>query len=330
MNLFWSKLFGKLMSTDKLEMHMAQVAADVQRYRNVEQSKELAEYNELKPLVTSAAFRINKKKMKKAAYHASEEYQQEMRYNELKKNDDIIFFEKTDLRTIERYESFHATFEENFAGKTIDAKKWVAGFQYATPSLKSVHSFDNEQQANMGGKNITVLNGTMYLSTRAEQVKAAAWTTGKLGFLEKDYNYTSDVVTTGASFRQQEGLFMAKIRCTGHIHHAFWLGTSNKLPLITIFHYNGKKITMGNATDKKFDAASVTGIMPNEFYVYSLRWTNNALIWYVNNIEVYRTMVNIPREEMYIAFNSFIAATQKAEEGSLEVEWVKVFQVDEK
>lgn len=329
MNLFWLKLFGKLMSTEKMELHMAQVAADIQRYRAVEQSKELAEYNELTKVVTAPAFKLNKKKMKKADYQSSEEYQQELRYAKLKKNEDILFFEKTDHRAIEHYESFQTTFEDNFAGKVLDSAKWTPGFHYANPNLKRVHSFLNEQQANMGGKNIAVLNGTMYLSTCAEQVQAAAWTAGKRGFDMKEYNYSSDVLTTGDNFRQKGGLFMAKMRCTGHIHHAFWLGANQQLPLVSVFHFNGKKITVGNAGAKKFDATTITGISANEFFIYSLRWTKTALIWYVNNMEVYRTAANIPQEEMYLAFNSFITATQKAEEGNLEVEWVKVFQVNE-
>jgi hypothetical protein len=41
---------------------------------------------------------------------------------------------------------------------------------------------------------------------------------------------------------------------------------------------------------------------------------------------VYRTASNIPTEEMYLAFNSFITEKQRGSNGALEVDWVRVYK----
>lgn len=259
----------------------------------------------------------------------TEEYQQEKRLKELTANADIRFYLSQDPKKMEETERYLTTFADDFQWLKFGESKWKAGFAYKNKQLLSIHSFVNEQQANNGGKNVGSIDGKLKLFTKNEKVMASAWD-AKKGFVKKEYNYTSDVIQTADSFRQQEGIFMAKIRITGHIHHAFWLGSDGKLPLISIFHYNGKKITIGVYNDKAFDGTTIAGISATDYYIYSLRWTKNELIWYINNKEVYRTGRNIPTEQLYLAFSSFIDAQQKAQEAEMNVAWVKVYSYSNK
>ena len=55
-------------------------------------------------------------------------------------------------------------------------------------------------------------------------------------------------------------------------------------------------------------------------------WTEKELIWMINNYEVYRTVRNIPDEELYLALSSFIPEKEKGDKGVLEVDWIKVYQ----
>ncbi len=198
-------------------------------------------------------------------------------------------------------------------------------FHYKNENLIGDHSFTNEKQANNSGKNISVDNGILKIFTKHENVTARAWHPEK-GFIEKEYKYTSDVLQTANKFKQQYGIFRAKIRCTGRIHHAFWLGTDKKLPFINIFHYNGKQITVGNANKNLFDGVKISGLNPAQYFIYTLIWTEKELIWMIYYLEVYRTASHIPKQEMYLGFNSFISEKQHGSTGLLEVDWVKVYQ----
>ena len=438
MNLFWKKLTGALISTDKIEKDEEELVLAMQRYYKVEKSLELAEYKTLFHEVKAAEFIENKKTLQNRKYKDTEEYRtvtklrklqnspsihsyykiltseelkeyeafkvtpefenlgdkakvkespqlsklkhferskeyrnytryhnsyiikeyehlkevvdtpefkksndywsndkrwyetaeyaKEQRFYELAKNPDIAFFNAEKPERFEKYKNLKPTFSDHFKWNTLDKSRWNYGFHYPGKELISNHSFADEKQCNNGGKNVSVENDTLRILTKHEKMTAPAWHTEK-GFINKEFQFTSDVLQTAGEFRQKEGVFRAKLRCTGNIHHAFWLGGNAKLPHINIFHYDGKQITIGNANKNVFDGIEIKGLAHNEYYIYSLIWKNNELIWMINNIEVYRTTSNIPSEPLYLAFNSFIPEKTHGDSGHLEVDWVKVYEL---
>ena len=56
MNLFTARLTGKMLSTDAFEKTIYEMQERVKRWRQIEKSPELAEYQELKKLVESREF----------------------------------------------------------------------------------------------------------------------------------------------------------------------------------------------------------------------------------------------------------------------------------
>lgn len=257
-------------------------------------------------------------------WKTTDEYQQEVRFKRLSAMADIIFYLKQDKNQIERLEEWKTIFEDEFEWVKLADSKWRAGFAYDNPKLLKIHSFANEQAANNGGKNVGTLDGKLHLFTKNEKAMSPAWD-AKKGFVNKEFDYTTDIIQTSESFRHQGGMFMAKIRVEGKIHHALWLGNGKKLPMISLFHYNGKHITVGNYNEKGFDGEVIRGINPGTYYIYTLRWTDRELIWYVNNVEVYRTIHNVPKEQLFLAVSSFIDEKQRAQEGQINVAWLRVF-----
>lgn len=311
----------------------------LQRMKTYEHSKEYAlytryhdsyqekEYLKLKQLIEQEDFQkrvefwSNPKR-----WETTEDYRLDNRYYQLYKNDDIRFYLNIDPKKFDEIKNYEITFEDNFDWNTLERAHWDTGFHYKSPSLMSNHSFANEKQANNGGHNIEVINGVLNIKTRKETVKAPAWKgVGTEGFVEKEFAYTSDIIQTGNHFQQAEGVFRAKIRCSGPIHHAFWLGADTKLPHVNIFHYDGKNITVGNANKQLFDQTKITGINRGAFYIYTLVWKQKELIWLINDVEVFRTSANLPNQQLYLAFNSFITESQRGGQGTLEVDWVKVY-----
>lgn len=260
-------------------------------------------------------------------WKTTDEYQQEARFKRLSAMTDINFYLQQDKNEIERLEKWRTVFEDEFDWVKLSDSPWRAGFAYDNPKLLKMHSFANEKQANNGGKNVGTIDGNLHLFTKNEMTTAPAWDVKK-GFVNKEFEYTSDIIQTADSFRERGGLFMAKVRCEGHIHHALWLGTGKKLPMLSLFHYNGKNITVGNYSEKGFEGQVIRGISPLFYYIYSLRWTEKELIWYVNNIEVYRTSHNIPKDKLFFAISSFIDEKQRASEGQINVAWIRVFKND--
>jgi len=295
-------------------------------YCRFHESFVIKEYEELKKKVKSEEFIANNAFWSNPQrWQTTAEYKKEQRYYELDKNPDIIFYNNEKPERFEVFLNQKITFEDTFNWNSLSKSSWNFGFHYKNPKTISNHSFTNEKQANNDGKNSHVRDGILTIGTKKELLTARAWDKTK-GFVMQDFEYSSDVLQTGSQFRQKGGTFSAKIRCTGNVNHAFWLGADGKLPHINIFHFDGKKISVGNAYKEIFDSTKITGINPSRFYIYTLKWSKNELVWMINNIEVYRTTANIPQEEMFLVFNSFLPQKSDGDEGLLEVDWVKVYQ----
>jgi hypothetical protein len=285
----------------------------------------IKEYEMLKAKISTPEFvKANDFWANQDRWHTTPEYQTELQFYKLADHPDIAFYVGEKPERFKNFRNVKLSFVDEFDAKSISEKTWSFGFHYKNPMLIKKHSFFNEKQANSGGKNASLLTSLLKIETREEKLNAVAWH-NKQGFLNKDFNFTSDIVQSAEKFQQKYGVFRAKIRCFGPIHHAFWLGSDEKLPMVNIFHFDGKSITMGNANKEKVDGVKVSGINPSEYYIYSLFWTEKEMIWMINNLEVYRTSTNIPKKEMYLAFNSFISEKQKASTGTFEIDWVRVY-----
>jgi len=295
-------------------------------YTRFHDSYILKEYEQLKVKIENPEFKkANAFWANEKRWHTTPEFVHQERFYELAKNPDIVFFEKEKPERFEKQRKQKLTFKDEFDWNTLDKSRWNFGFHYKNQNLIGNHSFTNEKQANNSGKNVAVADGILKLLTKVEKVTAKAWHPQK-GFVEKEYQFTSDILQTADSFKQKYGTIRAKIRCTGDVHHAFWLGGDGKLPHINIFHFNGKQITVGNANNNVFDGVKVSGLNPAQYYIYTLVWTKKELIWLINDIEIYRTASNVPNQEMYLAFNSFISEKQSGSAGSIEVDWVRVYE----
>lgn len=300
-------------------------SASYKLYCRFHDSYALKRYEELKAKVETPEFKTQNEFWANAhRWQTTLEFKKEQRFYDLAKNPDIAFYIAEKPERFEAYRKQVKSFEDSFNWNSLSKSVWNYGFQYGNDKAIGNHSFVNEKQANNDGKNVRVNNGILTIHTKKETLNARAWDQKK-GFVMKDFDYTSDIIQTAQHFRQKGGVFMAKIRCTGNVNHAFWLGANSKLPHVNIFHFDGKKIHIGNATKNVIDGATITGINPSQFYIYTFKWTKSELVWMINNIEVYRTKANIPQEEMYMAFNSFIPAKSSGSEGLFEIDWVRVY-----
>ena len=286
------------------------------------------EYLELKNIVSSNEFKERDAFWKNSRrWETTAEYKIDERYYNLKMNPDIQFYCNADSARFEALKKIKVTLDEQFDGNTMNASLWSAGFYYKNDYMLKNHSFVNEKQANNAGGNVSVHNGVLQIKTTEAHVLASAWDVKK-GFVEKEFRYLSDAIHSANSFRQKGGCFRAKIRCTGPVQHAFWLAGEHKLPHINVFRFDGKKVTVGNATEKLFDQVEITGFSSSKYHIYTLFWTETELIWYINDLEVFRTAANLPNEPLYLSFNSFISENMSGGEGLLEVDWLKVYSVE--
>ncbi|NMC39901.1 MAG: family 16 glycosylhydrolase, partial [Bacteroidales bacterium] len=147
-------------------------------------------------------------------------------------------------------------FEDDFISKKLDASKWITRYFWGDKILKDAYSLATDQHFLTDGENIEITNSTLKINTRQEEVTGKAWDP-LLGFFPKDFKYTSGIISSGKSFRQQFGVIQAKIRLNkpGKVTHAFWMTGDRILPQIDIFKSDNSKLLMtnfwGNITEKE-------------------------------------------------------------------------------
>ena len=229
----------KMLTTKLFEQWLQEQSQIAIRYRKVEKSDILAEYNQLKQLVESADFQSKKtqltttryadtqegstmalykqlnwtaavilyKMLKKEAWKekaevaqylelaeqinnpefqknnafwknpkrwlTTEESQQEKRYNELKKHEDVVFFFQHTAEEVANLESYKNVWAEEFETTQLSSA-WKTGFLYPSKELKADHSHVSEQQAYTQGRNTKVANRVWSILTKKEKVTSAA------------------------------------------------------------------------------------------------------------------------------------------------------------
>ena len=89
MNLFTARLTGKMLSTDTFEKTIHEMQERVKRWRAIEKSPELAEYNELKKIVESHDFQEHKNELEKRKYKDTQEGKKMMEYEALANSSSI-------------------------------------------------------------------------------------------------------------------------------------------------------------------------------------------------------------------------------------------------
>lgn len=306
---------------------------DYQTYTRFHDSYILKEYKELKAKVSTEEFKKSNDFWSDAKrWDKTPEAQQERRYFELAKNQDIIFYLKQDPKKFVNFDRYEAAFIDKFDWNTLNNSKWEFGFSYNNPALFGNHSMINEKQANNQGNNVLVSNGHLHIVTKHENKSAIAWHPTK-GFVEHDYEYTSDVIHGKKAICVKGGVFLAKMRFNGNkdVSHAFWLTDGNKMPHINICRCNGNEVEVGIYWQSKFETIytsnKIKGLNFKEFHIFSVEWTDTEIIWYINNYEVLRTANYLPEHAMFPMLSSFISENMKGGEADFEIDYVDVYRI---
>lgn len=313
--------------SDKIEkLKLFEQSKEYKNYTQYHDSLAVRELEELQKKISELEFQqANSFWANPNRWETTPEYRMEMRLKELMGKQPTVINSGKSTLFFFKYREISETFKEYFNWNALSDSRWSAGFHSNNPQLIGNYSFTNEWQANNEGRNVSADRQGLTIHTVNLPTKTLAWDMQK-GFVNRNYSYTADVIQTSATFKQRYGIFSAKIRCTGNVNHALWLSGDRKLPHINIFHFNGSNITVGNANQHKIDGLQISGISSHQYYIYTLEWTPTALVWYINNVEIYRTDENIPHESLYLGMNSFLPKKTEPDTGTLETEWIKVYQ----
>ncbi len=309
-------------------------------YNQVKGSDRLKRFGELEQAVSSEEFRKVKDYMAlkpQAKYEQSGEYKLEKEYLELKKSEKLIWYQKLLKKNdFQKLKEWELTFEDDFSNGGLDSAKWMTNYYWGDKLLKDTYAQPGDRQLYTRGKNLEFADSVLKIVTKPEKARGKAWNPA-LGFVNQEFNYTSGLISTGKSFRQQFGKVRAKVRMSGApVRQAIWMVGDKMLPHVDIAKIEKGKIFHGNFWGniaekggvKKKLVRKAAGKFTSDFFIYSVEWSPEKIIWKINEKVVLKQSQGIPREPMYLVLSAGItdAVPEHLLPSSMEVDWVRIYK----
>jgi hypothetical protein len=315
-------------SSEIKEFYRFQGSKEYANYIATDGSKRLAGYHELKEYVASQGFKDQKAYLlDKKRFEKTTMFKEAEEYDKLKKNPDILWYFKTrDSAKFDILKSRDMTFSEEFEGDRLDTSKWLTNYYWGEKLLGDRYSVESDLQAYTEKENFEVRNSVLKIHTKPQKIKGKVWTADK-GFSNKEFGYSSGLINTGDSFRQKYGLFTAKIKMgDASARSAFWMVGDKITPHVDICRTSDGKVWFDYFSAKGNKVKTSLGSRySGDFYIFTLEWTKDSLLWKINNTEVFRQTSDVPQEPMYV---SLAGGVSKPLNGStvMEIDWVRVYQ----
>lgn len=331
--------YNELKQNEQVKKYFAfKKSKPLQDYFQIKDSDILTKYNDLKAQVESDKFKERKAYLLSTdKFEKTEQYQKLQEYNKLNQSEKVRWYFKAlkDDR-FKELKKWDLTFSEDFESKKLDQQKWLTKFFWGEALLNSSYSLASDNHWYTDGNNITIDKGVLKIFTRKEKASGLSWDS-KFGFIPKEFDYTSGVISTGNSFRQKHGRFEAKIKVNSlaGIYHAFWLVGDKMLPEIDIFRKKGEGSSAlqgayfwenGQKGKAKKSITSVGGLtLDSEFYILGVDWDELKITWKINGVPFKVEKNNLPQGSVYLVFSSGVNGNidESKLPVALEVDWVK-------
>jgi beta-glucanase (GH16 family) len=219
------------------------------------------------------------------------------------------------------------TFNDEFEGDKLDTTKWLSNYYWGDKLLKDRYSVESDLQAYTEKENFEIRNSVLKIITKSQKITGKVWLADH-GFAIKEFNYSSGLVNSGDSFRQKFGIFTAKVKLGDpNAKSAFWMLADKITPHIDICRTSTGKVwfdyfSAGGGSAK----TSIGSRYTKGFFIYTLEWTSDKLIWKINGNEVFRQTSDVPQEPMYVILSGGLDKPIHSMT-SMEIDWVRVYKV---
>jgi hypothetical protein len=310
------------------EFYRFKNSKEYSNFLNTDDSARLKRYQELKDYVATSEFKKKKEYFQdKKRFEKTEMFREGKEYDKLKKNKEILwYFKIKDSDKFDILKNRELMFSDEFDGEKLDTKKWLTNYYWGEKLLKDRYSAESDLQAYTEKENFDLRNSILRINTKPQKISGKVWSATK-GFSTKEFTYTSGLINSGTSFRQKYGVFTAKVKLGNpNAKSAFWLLADKISPHLDICRTSSGKVWFDHLSSNGTAAkASIRSRYSNDYYIFSLEWTSDKLVWRINNTEVFSQTSDIPQEPMYILFSGGL---DKPINGltSMEIDWVRVYK----
>jgi hypothetical protein len=310
------------------EYYKFKASKELANYKNTHDSSRLKRHAELKDYLATDEFRERKNYLlDKKRFEKTDMFKEVQEYEKLKKSEDIIwYFKIKDSNKFDVLKHRELTFSDEFDNEKLDTKKWLTNYYWGEKLLKDRYSVESDLQSYTEKDNFEIRNSVLKITTRPQKITGKVWSAAH-GFSTKEFSYTSGLINSGNSFRQKYGIFTAKIKLGDpNAKSAFWLLADKITPHIDICHTGKGKVWSDYFSAKgNTSKTSIGSRYANDFFIFTLEWTSDKLVWKINDTEIFVQTTDVPQEPMYVLL---AGGTDKPLSGmtTMEIDWIRVYQ----
>ena len=310
----------------------------LRRYREYVEMKESdlpAKFEQLNVFVHSDEFKAKRKYLlDKNRYKTTEDYQMQEEYHRLKKNPDILKYKALlNDSYFNSMRKWQLVFEDDFEQGRLDETKWITRYYPGERFLNDTYGVGQDVHL-FAPDNITLQGSAATLTFRKESIIGKYWDQ-KLGVRERKYEYTSGLISSAAVFRQKYGRFEAKIKLNhAPVTSCFWMIGNTDVPHVEIMKCQANGVSVGRVyrhkTVMQSDFQSLKEVpLGDEYYIFTLEWTEEKMVWMVNDMVVKEVRENIPDEPMYIVLSlgAQEVPADKCLPVRMEIDWVRGYRL---
>lgn len=307
-------------------------------YLDTRDSFTLKRYQELKILLETPEFQNEKAYLlDNKKWEKSEDYRKLMRYEELKKSPGIALVLKHEGKeSFAEILKWEERFFESFDAKSIDRSIWTPNHKWAQESTGLNFSQPGDLHAYSGGANSVVDNRQLVLQVKGGQFRSYRWNPAA-GLVPAEFAYSSDILSTYAAFRQEGGLFEAKIfyQPNRHVAQICYLAGDSPAPRIHLLEM-GPKNRMGiirNASQghPMAEGVDLSYLKGYRWYIFGVEWERDQLRYLINGTEVGRSRFSGFGGGAHINLTSLVISDIPAAvmPVKMKVDWIRVSQRNE-
>ena len=323
------KEFAKMQKDKEIKRFFAERndSEKSKKFVDLEGTEKLARYEKLANYLASKEFAEKKEYLlDKKRFEKTEMYKQMQDYFTLAKDPDILWYFKTkDSKKFDELKAKKMTFSDDFEGTSLNTNVWVSNYYWGDKLLHDRYTVEPDLQA-YTAENVEVKNSLLKIVTKPQKVMGKSWNEKK-GFSTKEFSYTSGIVNNGNYFRQKYGTFKAKVKLGNpSAKNAFWMLSDKVTPHIDVCKTEGGKVVCDffpKAGERSKEA--IPSKYANDFYIYSLEWRSDRMVWSINDVVIKEQTSNVPQEPMYILFSSGLDQPISGQT-TMEVDWVTVYE----
>ena len=304
-------------------------------FQEVDGSQELKNYLELEEKIASEEFQKEKNfLLDKKRFEKTDDFKKLEEYNKLNASDKFKkYFALKNKNSFDELKKWELSFSEEFDNSQLDQEKWINKYYWADELLNKTYSLESDLHTFTDGKNIEQAGSSVVLQARKEKKKGLMWNP-TMGFVPKEFDYTSAIINTGKSFRQKFGRFEAKIKLTNpnQVAHSFWMVSDKKTPHIDVLKSSPDgKLLIGNywggANQPSSKQFKIKGVDTSKgYFIYTLDWSQNELVWKINDVVVRKQTEGVPQESMFLNFSLGVTKEQQNVNAALEIDWVRCYK----